>query len=288
MKQEPLDNALLLGEFAEFIAERWLSGYPRTYPITRHRAWNSWRARHGGQSIPWRCDSLSQAAQHWCWTESETEPSFSDLANRLQAAIATRDESEAEQLCYRIYRWGGVDRKPGDHSHIWVRKAAEAGRLSTDLEEAVALLSPSCTRPLDRFNANDLPMTSATTKLFAAAAIDGRVAIYDSRVGAGLGLLAKQFLEARGIDGVPEVLHFRWGAAQSPAQNAARTRDPSGANHVFLALPTGPYAHRPRADLSRRTNVLFQAVIERLAARAVTATVLELERALFMIGYRVR
>lgn len=283
-----MDDASLLGQFAEFIAERWRSGYPHTYAITRHPAWNSWRTRHDGRSVPWQCDSLSQAAQRWSWTESKNEPSFSELAAGLQTAITARDEAEAEQLCYRIYRWGGVDRRPGDHSHAWVRKAAREGHLSTDLEDAVALLSPSCTRPLDRFNAHDLPMNSATTKLYAAAAVDGRVAIYDSRVGAGLGLLARQFLEARGIDGVPDVLHFRWGAAQSPAQNAARTRDPSSTNHVFLALPTGAHAHRPRAGLSRRTNILFQLVIDRLAGRATAASFLELERALFMIGYRVR
>lgn len=288
MKHEPMEDALLLGQFAEFVADRWLSAYPHTYPTTRHRAWKGWRARHGGQNAPWRCDSLSQAARHWCWTESDTEPSFSALAAGLQRAVAAREEAAAEELCYRIYRWGGVARKPGDHSHVWVQEAAGAGRLTADLADAVALLSPASTQPLDRFDAHDLPMTSATTKLYAAAAIGGRVAIYDGRVGAALGLLARQFLEARQIDGVPEVVHFMWGAPQSPAQAAARTRDPSSEHHLFRQLPNGARSHRPRALLSRRTNMLFQVIVECLAARGVTATFLELERALFMIGYRVR
>lgn len=288
MKEERIQDILLLGQFADFIAERWTAGYQHTYPTTRHRAWNSWRARHGGQNLPWLCESLAQAAQHWCWTSLDDETSFAELAKKLQQAIAAGDETLAEQLCYDIYRWGGVALEPTDCSRIWVRQACQNGHLTKDLGDAVSLLSPASAQALDRFNQKDLLMTSATTKLYAAAAEDDRVAIYDGRVGAGLGLLARQFLEARQIEFVPDVLHFLWGPPRTPAQERARTRDPSTARHRFRQLPNGARSHRVRAELSRRTNVLFQAVADRLVERRTPVTFLELERALFMIGYCVR
>lgn len=288
MKREHIDDAFLLGQFADFIAERWISGYPHRYPITQHPAWNDWRALHGGQNVSWSCDSLGQAAQRWCWTTHPDEPSFSRLATGLQRAIAARDEGQAEDLCYRIYRWGGVGRKPTDRSRIWVRQASEKGWLTAALHDAVSLLSPVCTESLSRFKEDDLLMTSATTKLYTAAAVDGRVAIYDGRVGAALGLLGRQFLEARNIESVPDVLHFMWGPPQTPAQAAARTRDPSTASHRFSQLPNGAASHQVRAELSRRTNVLFQAIADRLAGRDTPVTFLGLERAMFMVGYRVR
>lgn len=288
MKQEQMTNVLLLGQFADFIADHWIAGYPHTYPITRHRAWDNWRARHTGQNAPWSCDSLAQAAERWCWTTHDDEPSFAELATELQQAIIARDEARAERLCYRIYRWGGVARKHDDRSRTWVRQGFEKGHLTAALRDAVDLLSPRSTQTLGRFNDDDLLMTSATTKLYAAAATDGRVAIYDGRVGAALGLLARQFLEARRIDSLPDVLHFMWGAPQSPAQAAARTRDPSTPCHTFRSLPNGVRSHQVRAELSRRVNLLFQAITDRLSERNLQATFLDLERALFMIGYCVR
>jgi hypothetical protein len=287
-KQEQMTNVLLLGQFADFIADHWMAGYQHAYPITRHRAWNNWRARQTGQNAPWSCDSLAQAAERWCWTTLDDESSFADLATELQQAIIAGDEVRAERLCYRIYRWGGVARTPGDRSRTWIRQASEKGHLTAALQDAVDLLSPGSTQALSRFNDDDLLMTSATTKLYAAAATDGRIAIYDGRVGAALGLLARQFLEARRIDSLPEVLHFMWGAPQSPAQAAARTRDPSTPRHTFRQLPNGVRSHQVRAELSRRANVLFQAVTDRLAERDVQVDFLDLERALFMIGYCVR
>lgn len=288
MKHEDIEHISLIGQFAEFIAARWTSGFAHSYPITKHPAWNSWRARHGGVNAPWTCNSLSQAAEYWCWTEKPKEPPFSALAQALQRAIAAGDEALAEQVCRDIYRWGGVGRKPDDLSVVWLRQAAQGGRLTGALRDAVALLSPGWTDALDRFNADDLPMTSATTKLYAAAASGGEVAIYDGRVGAALGLLARQFLESRQIAGVPDALCFMWGAPQSAEQAAARTRDPSDASYRFPQLPNGARSHRVRAALSRRTNLLVREVVALLAAQGITATPLALERALFMIGYCVR
>lgn len=283
-----LTDTELLGKFADFLAARWLSGYHHHYEITTHPAWHAWRARHAGLSPRWSCSSLSEAAANWCWTSPVDSFPFGDLANALQQAIACNNQALALDLCLQIFKWGGVARRPHDASRVWVIREAAAERLTTNLAAAVALLLPEEVASLERFNLSDLLMNSATTKLYAAAATNGQVAIYDGRVGAALGLLARQFLEEQDIDSVPECLLFSWGPPQSPAQVAARTRDPSSVRYAFKQLPNGARSHLPRARLSRLTNKLFDEVCKRLAATGSVASFLDLERALFMIGYRVR
>lgn len=288
MKPEQINDALLLGQFADYIAARWQSDYQHGYPITRHHAWKAWRLRHDGLSAPWSCASLSEAAQHWCWTEAKGDASFPALAKALQQAISVGDELEAAQLCCQIYRWGGVARRFADASQVWVRAQVETNALTGALRDAVALLSPNSANDLHRFNRGDLLMTSATSKLYAAADPTGAVTIYDGRVGAALGLLARQFLESRHLSVLPQALHFMWGPAQVAAQAAAKSRDPSRGALIFRQLPHGDGSHHVRAELSRRTNLLFQAVIDRLAQQDIRASLLELERAFFMVGYCVR
>jgi len=281
-------NVKITEKFAEFLAARWQGGFTHGYEITGHSAWHTWRARHGGQRVPWFCGSLAEAAQNWSWTEIPGRPTFDTLAVALQQAIANDDQMRAQQVCFELFAWGNVARQADDASRLWVQHQAAAGTLTDSLAQAVDLLSPSAQAPLAPFHQDGLLMNSATTKLYAAAARDGRVAIYDSRVGAALGLLARKFLEEQDVDGVPEPLHYRWGPPQSAAQVAARTRDPSTARHVFLQLPNGGRSHGIRAALSRQANQLFDAVCQRLQEQGHACTFLDLERALFMIGYRVR
>jgi hypothetical protein len=276
-----------LDQFAGFIADRWLSGFDHTYEITRHGAWNMWRALNGGSNLPWACASLSQAAQRWSWSESG-KLSFSELAGLLQAAMAAGDDASAAACCYRIFAWGQVARDPADPSRQWVGDRVGAGTLCADLHAALFLLSSHSPGPLDRFNISDLWMNSATTKLYAAADPQGQTAIYDGRVGAALGMLARQFLEKQGWPDVPAELAFMWGAPWGKRQVALRTRDPSSERYVFRKLPNGKYSHRPRAELGRRINALFRQVTDILARRGTITTMLELERACFMVGYRVR
>ncbi|MEH6433832.1 hypothetical protein [Massilia sp. DD77] len=276
-----------INQFARFLADRWIAGLEHRYDITRHRAWNTWRALNGGRSIPWTCTSLSQAAQHWSWREPPRKP-FSDLAHALQMAMAADDDAAAAACCHDIFEWGDVARDADAPSRQWVADRARAGRLCNDLHAAVHLLAPGSTAPLDRFTAGNLWMNSATTKLYAAADPVAQTAIYDGRVGAALGMLARQFLEEQKVNSVPAELAFMWGAPQSASQAALRTRDPSTERHVFRKLPNGVRSHRPRAELGRNVNTLFGRVIEILAERGLKASMLELERACLMIGYRLR
>lgn len=278
----------LFDQFADYIAERWTADFPHDYEITTHAAWQPWRRQNGAPVSRWWCDSLAEAASRWSWTENTEQVPFHALARALQTAIAQDDNRAAEEYCLLIFKWGGVARKPNDASRRWVKQQAAAGTLCASLAAAVALLRTGAPGSFARFNSADLPMNSATTKLFAAADPAAQVVIYDGRVGAALALLSRHFLEGRGADAVPPELSFMWGASQSAAQAAARSRDPSSERHRYPKLPYGATSHRARAELSQRTNTLFVAVIARLRERGIAVTSLALERAMFMVGYRVR
>lgn len=284
--QQPAHN--LLDQFADYIAERWMADFPHDYEITKHAAWQPWRSQNSAEVSRWWCGSLAEAASRWSWSESPDQVPFNELARALQTAIAQQDNGAAKECCLQIFKWGGVARKPNDASRCWVEQQAATGTLCASLAAAATLLRAGAPASHARFDSADLLMNSATTKLYAAADPAARVVIYDGRVGAALGLLSRRFLEWRTINAVPPELSFMWGASQSAAQAAARSRDPSSERHRYPMLPYGATSHRLRAELSQRTNTLFLAVIAQLRERGIAVTSLELERAMFMVGYRVR
>jgi hypothetical protein len=159
------------------------------------------------------------------------------------------------------------------------------GTLKARIRAAVELLKPTSSASLERFDDDDLLMNSAMTKVYAAADPSGDVVMYDSRVGAALGLLARRYLEQDQIAEVPPALLYHWGPARG--QGKAQSRNPSTETYRFPQLPNGAGSNRPRAEVSRRANRLLRDVRSRLATMEVPITALQLERALFMVGYRV-
>jgi hypothetical protein len=129
------------------------------------------------------------------------------------------------------------------------------------------------------------------TKIYAAADPDN-IIIYDGRVGAALGLLTRHWLVKNRRSTVPPDLGFRWGSNTKTASNKTETRDPSRDKFEFVSLykPSTVATNRTEywADLVRNTNRILQQVVLTLAAQGRVVTLLELERALFMIGYHVR
>lgn len=272
--------------FADFLVQCWLKEFSHAYPITHHRAWHRWRAMPEARTVAgWSCENLGMAARRWSWYEAPDLPGFSQLARDLSAALRSGSDAEVEALCFDIFKWGGVATKSDDVSRVWVQRRARDGTLKARIRDAVELLKPSSTAALTRFDGDDLLMNSAMTKVYAAADLSEEVAIYDSRVGAALGLLSRRYLEANDIAEVPPVLMYHWGPARGKGK--AHSRDPSSATHRYQQLPNGVSANRPRAEVSRRANRLLASVRERLARHAAPASLLELERALFMVGYQV-
>ncbi|MBH3424860.1 hypothetical protein [Pseudomonas gessardii] len=281
--------------FAEHLATLWSGGpgsFEHRYSITRYRAWKPWKERTQSQSKDWWCVSLAQAAEHYSWPESKAPDDFASIALRLRAALAANDCVAARTACLEIFKWGGVAKKPDDASLQWVEAQAVEQTLCRSILRAVELLLPTSDKSLTAFDGTNLLMNSAMTKVYAAAAPDG-IIIYDGRVGAALGLLARKWLDGLGQGVVPPDLAFRWGPNQKTSKNKVETRNPSQAGFKFVCLYTKSIAKQPHqaeiwAGLIRTTSRILQEVIGMLNAQGQGATLLSLERALFMVGFDVR
>jgi len=173
---------------------------------------------------------------------------------------------------------GGVARRADDASRRWVDGQESAGTLIKALDGAVSHLQPEAA-VLARFDfdGTDLPMNSATTKLFAAADPSNATLLFDGRVGAALCLLVRRFLEIRAaLIPIPLELLFYWG----PHATKRGLRDPSTPRFTFRNI--NQVTGIARAQASQRANIVAQ----RLHAKAGIAPD-KLERALFMVGYSV-
>jgi len=281
-----------LDDLARWIASHWESGFSHSYSIANSKSnvWKQWRTKVQPSSRDtWRCESISQAAKHYSWTESK--PSFEELSTKLRCELKDRNSNACAETCLEIFKWGGVARKQGDRSRCWVQKHLQTGELSTNIDKAVRLLRPDNNQSLDSFDGVDLLMNSALTKVYAAADSQRSVVMYDGRVGAALGLITRRMLEEQAATLVPEDLRFEWGPPSTRSAAQARTRDPSRASLSFKQLPNtsqNKKADLRRAELSRVTNILCQKVLRLLKSQGITSKPIEIEKALFMIGYDVR
>lgn len=281
-----------INELAVWIAKHWENGFSHKYSIADSASpvWRKWRQEIQPSSYDlWWCESLGQAAKHYSWTM--TEPSFEELSRDLLSALTTKNETSCLSICQKIFKWGGVARKKSDHSNQWVIQAAKTSKLCSSILRAVDLLTPTCTESLEEFDGINLIMNSALTKVYAAADPTNKTVIYDGRVGAALGLLVRKMLEERSVNNVPEDLMFDWGPPSSRKAAKLRTRDPSFGTWKFNQIPNtsqNAQADKRRANLSRITNRLLSNATGLLNSAGKNVAPIELERALFMIGYDVR
>lgn len=281
-----------IADLAKWIADRWERGFCHSYSIAGSNSpvWRSWRLEIQPNSPDlWWCDSIGQAARHYSWLPAN--PSFEDLSNEVISAISMGDEMACLLSCKKIFKWGGVARKSNDRSNQWVDNKASVGQLCSSIKRAVYLLSPGCLESLDEFDGTRLLMNSALTKVYAAADSENGTVIYDGRVGAALGLFVRKMLEEKCMHTVPDSLMFEWGPPSSLIAAKLRTRDPSVGSLKFKQLSVtsqDPNADFSRAALSRATNGLLRNAVDLINSSGIEVRSIDLERALFMIGYDVR
>lgn len=129
-------------------------------------------------------------------------------------------------------------------------------------------------------------MNSAMTKVYAAVDPDHLI-IYDGRVGAALGLLARDYLYEGKVSGdVPDELAFGWGASRLRlAEGVKSERDPGDGRYRFPRL-FGSTRDRRHAQMMRDASLLLRRVVSNFDRNGGPALG-ELERALFMVGYDV-
>ncbi|MND38061.1 hypothetical protein D3C80_287600 [compost metagenome] len=270
--------------FADHLAVLWAGGvdsFVHRYAITDHRAWNTWKKRgHRGE---WWCNSLPQAAAHYSWYEKPAPDDFASIAARLRVALAANDCRAAQQACEALFAWGNVALGKDGGARDWINAQVASATLCESILLAVELLQPGCSKSLEAFDDERLLMNSTMTKVYAAAD-PLNIIIYDGRVGAALGLLARRWLLAEGKQSVPDDLAFCWGGKRD---DPADTRNPSLGRLRFSKLGYTPKQVLEWANLVRISNRILRQVASTLRAQGQSVRLLDLERALFMVGYNV-
>lgn len=277
-------NNSLLPKFAEFIAEKWNGNFQHRFSIPKHhRAWQTWKTKFSHLNCAetiWECSNLREAYERYSWPESDE--SIEDIRALLKQSIASRNENLVQSNCLKIFRWGGVAKNVNDPSLQWILR--NEGQLSTQIIFALSLLN-SQDADLACFDGKNLLMNSAMTKVYWAADEHNKLAIYDGRVGAALGLLSRNFLQEKGSNKVPDELAFSWGSSREKhVQGIRDKRNPSDTQLKYPRLFNAKNKDFHHAKMMRDASNLFQLTSKLLEDKV---SVNHLERAMFMIGYDV-
>lgn len=225
---------------------------------------------------------FSAALEQYHWNKSDYYATTIELelhANRIQKALQQQDQHQALLAAIRIFEWGGVINRA---SVSWLADQADQDNLVGAINESITILTSDHDEQLHRFAGNNvLRSDSATTKLFSLASKEQSI-IYDNRVGAALGAIAKAFLIDAGIHEVPEALNFMRGDATKRDQK----RNPSDDTYQFQIKETG----EKHALWNLRTNWIISQVVKNWQCPldvSVNSPLREIEAILFMIGYDI-
>jgi len=258
-------------KLSAIIANAWRGEFVHSFKMPQPKGsasrWWSWRRQKGVESATWTCSSLLDAGKQYAWDEISS-PSSDTLRQNIIDAIDRRGFESVRKACLAIFEWGGVGRKPTDPSRLRINRPD----FIAGITRAVELLT-GAEDPGRFFNGETLLTNSAMTKVYAFADPTYCLAIYDGRVGAALGLFVAQYCRSKNIISVPAELNFGW----HDSMTRKNSRNPSRENYKFPRLTKGDHFH---ASCMWRANRILNA-----AAQQARCSILEMERALFMVGY---
>lgn len=244
----------------------------------------------------WECNSIYSAFENYMWpffyidsngkricgnSFWDSEKVLNKCSSQLKESLYLNDEEECFSACRQILEWGGVTNKNLD------RIRGMKNRCSYFKSVINVLESDS---DLEEYIYADIIMNSGFTKIYSLIVKD--FIIYDSRVGATLGLLVKKYCEETNKDKIPEELRFAWGLKRQTlygqTKSSENPRNPSNNIYKFplltnskLHIDNNIRANWLLKEILNKTNSMFNYLDNSVTLRA-------LEAALFMIGYEVR
>lgn len=266
----------IVAAFVTYVA-RMLTG-----EIAVDRIWPGFEAKFG--AVPDK--TLEQLFRKYSWREKSlatTTRELRPLRRALRDVLRRPANLTADMLRARlipIVRWGMGNAQAYDK---WARDQGE--QLTALFADGVAALN-SASPDLAAFER--AKMNSGFTKPFSQAA-DYSIML-DGRVGAALCLLVRQFLTCHpelAVNGVPDVLAFRWGEQRPRPGLLPVPRNPSGDGLEFSRLANA--GSRRWAELNIRANWIIRAARDQAGARWCRGHhgLRHIEAALFMLGYRI-
>jgi hypothetical protein len=218
-------------------------------------------------------DNLYSAYTGYDW---DWEYSIEDLSRILMQSIVEHDENSCEDACYKILQWGGVKNRGN------IKRISD---LSPNLCAYIITVQQRLAMDLSSIDYYfpKIQMTSGFSKIYSACI--NNYMIYDSRVGAALGLLVRTFCTQSNLRYIPHELRVAWTTGRGE-----QVRNPSNDRYEFPKLRVykeGDYLENNiRANwlmslVASSTKSKFRNIDEPFRLRA-------LEKALFMIGYDIR
>lgn len=284
--QELFDKSVYLNssEVAEFIGfvARLLDGEPFRHEfVIRDRKLPSEYLKRFGPIF--QIDAVEQAADRYFWDSGDflqNKSKLEAIERIVRNAIASEGKGNALEATLNavdcVLEWGAG----GKRSALYKSNVDWAHSKGNDL---IALLQSGrremeSAKPDVSIFRTGPRMNAGFTKYYALACKD--VVIYDGRVGAAMGLLARNFLEQRGLPtSVPTNLAFRWGRAKS-----GRNRNPSSGALTFSEF-NGSSFHWAHSNFM--ANWILTAAQKKASTTWCKGQdgLRRIEASLFMIGY---
>jgi len=243
-----------------------------------------------GKTI-WNCDSIYNAYENYNWrfncnipelgkisgsSFNESAKALKKIEEGLKSALKSRNHEKIIEFSVSILEWGGVKRTNYEKLTIMNNSVIDY------FETAIEKLNPLPINTNNDFTG--IIMNSGFTKIYSLL-IDGFV-IYDSRVGAALGLLVKLFLVENQLDFIPKELEFAYGNARPTKSDKSKRNRRNPSNEIFR-FPVLRNDDKLHIINNVKANWLLKEVSEKSQFRNELSPIRALESALFMIGYSV-
>ena len=233
----------------------------------------------------WSCDSVFDAYINYGWgfkcdlpghgkvsgkSYAESAWVLSEISRGLRQSMDQKDPRNLLSYSRSVLKWGGVT--PSN-----LERLAQMGDAIYDYyRDAIARLEPLTVATSDNFEG--LIMNSGFTKIYSLLLDD--FVIYDSRVGAALCLLVRDYLEEIEVLEIPATLGFAWKDVRGERNGR---REPSKGHYRFREL-----SGRCHIDNNVRANWLLKDIAHKSKFTSTQSPTRALEAALFMIGYSVK
>jgi hypothetical protein len=239
----------------------------------------------------WKCNSIFNAFENYKWrfncvipnkgkisgnTFIESKNTLEIIEKGMKYSIQENNHKNLLEYSSSILEWGGVKRSNYD-------KLKDMEESITDYyKDSIKRLNPETVDTKDDFSG--INMNSGFTKIYSL--LINNFVIYDSRVGAALGLLVKSFLTEKNIVRIPDELNFAYGNAR-PTKNdkgPLNRRNPSNEKYKFPVLTNNDKKHIKNNIYA---NWLLKEISDNSKFQNESSPIRALESALFMIGYSV-
>jgi len=272
----------------EWLGDADVAGFARYLADVVHGAPGSfvqrYRPRKAGErhrEVELSCFADAVTSYSWAGRNLvETTAHLARTSEGLREAVRGDDVGETLARCIDIVAWGGVS---NDATAKCLVRRHDTGALPRDIASATRALLSDDDADAQSFRDNVLLRSdSAMTKVHAAN--DPRVLVYDDRVGAALGRLAREYLTLAGRSRTPATLAFMRGTERrrDPSCGPLRfARKRTGAAHALWNQRAGWLV----ADVVADARGALPAGTEALAGAVHPHRVVE--AGLFMIGYDV-